>query len=52
VHPISPAFRNVRTLLVWRKDSPQANIAALADELRPQSSPRRRATKRARDAQV
>jgi DNA-binding transcriptional LysR family regulator len=29
-----------------------ANIAALADELRPQSSPRRRATKRTRDAQV
>jgi len=52
VHPISPVFRNVRTLLVWRKDSPQANIAALADELRPQSSPRRRATKRTRDAQV
>ena len=51
VHPISPAFRNVRTLLVWRKDSPQANIAALADELRPQSSPRRPA-KRTRDAQV
>jgi len=52
VHPISPAFRNVRTLLVWRKDSPQANIAALADELRPQSSPRRRPAKRIRDAQL
>jgi DNA-binding transcriptional LysR family regulator len=47
VHPMPPVFRNVRTLLVWRRDSPQANITALVDELRPQASARRRQAKRA-----
>jgi hypothetical protein len=37
----------VKTLLVWRKDSPQANIAALADVLRP---PVKRAPRAARRA--
>jgi DNA-binding transcriptional LysR family regulator len=50
IHPISPAFRNVKTLLVWRKDSPQANIAALADVLRPSAKPAPRAAKRGRRA--
>jgi DNA-binding transcriptional LysR family regulator len=48
VHPVSSAFRNVKTLLVWRKDSPQANVAALADVLRPPAKSPRRAARRAR----
>ena len=50
VHPMPPAFRNVKTMLVWRKDSPQANIAALADVLRPPAKPAARAAKRGRRA--
>jgi DNA-binding transcriptional LysR family regulator len=33
VHPLSPKFRKARTLLVWRKKAPQANIAAFASIL-------------------
>jgi DNA-binding transcriptional LysR family regulator len=33
VHPISPKFRKLRTLYIWRKDAPQANIDALAEVL-------------------
>jgi DNA-binding transcriptional LysR family regulator len=50
VHPVPPTFRNVRTLLVWRKDFPQANVAALADVLRPAAKSPRRAARRARAA--
>jgi len=31
VHPLSGRFHSARTLLVWRKDAPQANVAALAE---------------------
>jgi DNA-binding transcriptional LysR family regulator len=43
VHQITAPFRRVRTLLVWRKDSPQANVAALVDALAPpaKTAPRR-----------
>jgi len=33
VHKLKGDFRTVRTLLVWRKDAPQAKIAALAGTL-------------------
>jgi DNA-binding transcriptional LysR family regulator len=43
VHKLKGDFRSVRTLLVWRKDAPQAKIAALAEMLgsgRPKSAGR------------
>lgn len=33
VHPLTGRYATVRTLLVWRKDAPQAKIAALAEVL-------------------
>lgn len=30
IHPLSPKFRMSRTLLAWKKEAPQANIAAFA----------------------
>jgi DNA-binding transcriptional LysR family regulator len=33
VHPLSGPFRSARTLLVWRRDSPQRQVAALAQLL-------------------
>ena len=33
VHKLKGDFRTVRTLLVWRKDAPQAKVAALAEML-------------------
>ena len=35
VHALTGQYRSVKTLLVWRKDAPQARIAALADALEP-----------------
>jgi DNA-binding transcriptional LysR family regulator len=35
VHALKGRFRSVRTLLVWRKDAPQAKLAGLADVLVP-----------------
>lgn len=43
VHPIKGTFRTVRTLLVWRRDSPQVSVNALADVLRPRAAAGRRA---------
>ena len=34
VHPLTGDFRSVRTLLIWRRDAPQARVAALAAQLR------------------
>lgn len=39
VHALSGRFRSARTLLVWRRDAPNARIAALAQLLSP--APRR-----------
>jgi len=33
INPMKRGFDRVRTLLVWRRDAPQANIAALAEAL-------------------
>jgi DNA-binding transcriptional LysR family regulator len=46
VHPLRGSFRSVRTLLVWRRDSPQPKIAALADTLAPRQPRRVHARKR------
>lgn len=43
VHPLKGTFRTVRTLLVWRRDSPQVSVNALADVLRPRAAAGRRA---------
>jgi DNA-binding transcriptional LysR family regulator len=34
IHELSPKFRKSRTLLVWRKDLPQANVVAFSEILR------------------
>ena len=34
VHPLKGDFRSVRTLLIWRRDAPQAKVGALAGMLR------------------
>ena len=34
VHTIDPALRELRTLLIWRKDTPQRNVDALAEVLK------------------
>jgi DNA-binding transcriptional LysR family regulator len=34
VHPLTGDFRSVRTLLIWRRDAPQAKVGALARILR------------------
>lgn len=34
IHELGGKFRKSRTLLVWRKDAPQANVAAFAEMLR------------------
>ncbi len=34
IHELGARFRKSRTLLVWRKDAPQANVAAFAEILR------------------
>lgn len=44
VHPLKGRFRSVRTLLVWRKDTPHAKVARLAEMLAP--TPPRAAAKR------
>jgi DNA-binding transcriptional LysR family regulator len=43
VHELSARLRKSRTLLVWRKDTPQANVMALADILRDKKNVRGRA---------
>lgn len=35
IHQISPPFRNAKILLVWRQETPQANIAAFSTMLAP-----------------
>jgi DNA-binding transcriptional LysR family regulator len=35
VHPLKGRFRSLRTLLVWRKDTPQAKVSRLAEVLVP-----------------
>jgi DNA-binding transcriptional LysR family regulator len=47
VHPIAGRFGSARTLLVWRRDSPQGKIAALAQLLVP-AAPRPNAGSRRR----
>jgi DNA-binding transcriptional LysR family regulator len=47
VHALSGRFHSARTLLVWRRDAPQARVAALAQLLVPAALvARRRRTKR------
>jgi DNA-binding transcriptional LysR family regulator len=43
VHPLSGEFRSARTLLIWRKETPQAKVKALAEVLLSErEKPRRR----------
>lgn len=44
VHNLTGRFRSVRTLLIWRRDAPQANVAALMQALQP-PAPKQRATR-------
>lgn len=41
VHPLSGRFASARTLLVWRRDSPQGRVDALAELLAPAQRVRR-----------
>ena len=50
VHSLKGRFRSVRTLLVWRRDSPQANVDALIEVVLPNptmKAPPRRPRRRA-----
>ncbi len=40
IHELSPKFRKSRTLLVWRKENPQASVAAFAEILRSKKAVR------------
>lgn len=38
IHPMTGAYRSTRTVLTWRKDTPQVKVAALAGVLAPSDS--------------
>lgn len=50
IHPLSAGFSKARTLLIWRKDLPQASIAAFAEVLLASQSASSAAGKKTRSA--